>query len=611
MAWIRSASPWYAVRWRRFNTIIGIVALFLLLFVYMPPSAVPRIAIQQPIRWAPLNPEACPNVPPPVPIYRDAKDAQFKWRSVAEKYPVENLMTMSRSMPKRLRRVQHASLDRHVQTAKDEIRQAEVRNVFLRGWNSYKDRAWMKDELMPISGSWKNKFGGLAATLVDSLDTLWIMGLKQEFNTAVRAVMDISFNEPKLFSGERISVFETTIRYLGGLLSAYDLSGCRDRRLLDKAVELGEMLYKAFDQPNRVPPNHWNAQLAFEGVAQSNNVDGCLAELGSLTLEFTHLSQLTGDMRWYDAVQRITNLLDRQQNKTRLPGLWPKHVNLRTADFTQRSDFSLGAEADSAYEYLPKMIALLGGRETEQYERMWNHAADAASKHLLYRPMTPDDADVLLPGVVDSAGGAGSTPGVTAHSEHLGCFVGGMWALGGRLTGRDAQVDVGRALADGCAWAYRATPAGIAPESFVAVPCASRTRCAWNETVWRRESGGGLSEVPPPRGLAQVTDPKYLLRPEAVESIFYMYRVTGDARWKDVAWDMFQAIESATKTPFGNAELTSVLLEPAPQEDSMESFWFAETLKYLYLIFSDPGLISLDDYVFNTEAHPFTIPKPT
>ena len=601
MAWTKTAGPWYTVRWRRFNAIIVLVALFLLLFVYMPHAAVPRITGPAPIRWAPLNPETCPIVPPTVPTYQDANDAQFKWRAMTEKYPVQSLMTLSRSLPKRLRRVQHPSLDRHVQTARDKIRQDEVRNVFLRGWNSYKDRAWMKDELKPISGSWKNKFGGLAATLVDSLDTLWIMGLKQEFNTAVRAVMDISFNEPRLFSGEKISVFETTIRYLGGLLSAYDLSGCRDRRLLDKAVELGEMLYKAFDQPNRIPPNHWNAQLAFEGVPQSNNMDGCLAELGSLTLEFTHLSQLTGDMRWYDAVQRITDLLDEQQNKTRLPGLWPRHVNLNTADFTERGDFALGAEADSAYEYLPKMIALLGGGNAEQYARMWNYAADTASKHLLYRPMTPEDADILLSGTADAA----YSTGVTAHSEHLGCFVGGMWALGGRLTGNEAQVDTGRQLAEGCAWAYRATPAGIAPESFMTVPCASKARCAWNETLWSESRGG--SDVP--RGFTHITDPKYLLRPEAVESIFYMYRVTGDAKYKDVAWDMFQAIESATKTQFGNAELESVLQEPAPQHDSMESFWFAETLKYLYLIFSDPGLVSLDDFVFNTEAHPFTIPK--
>jgi mannosyl-oligosaccharide alpha-1,2-mannosidase len=603
MAWSNSARPWYTLRWRRFNALIGVVALFILLFFYMPHTAVPHIATAVPIHWAPLNPDTCPMVPPAVPIYRDANDARFKWRAVAERYPVEKLATLPTSSPQRLRRVQHPSLERHVQTAKDKIRQDEVRNTFLRGWNSYKDHAWMKDELRPISGLWKNKFGGLAATLVDSLDTLWIMGLKQEFSTAVRAVMDISFNEPKNFSGERISVFETTIRYLGGLLAAYDLSGCKDRRLLDKAVELGEMLYKAFDQPNRIPPNHWNAQIAFEGHPQSNNVDGCLAELGSLSLEFTHLSQLTGDMRWYDAVQRITDLLDSQQNKTRIPGLWPKHVNLNTADFTQRSDFALGAEADSAYEYLPKMMALLGGHDVDQYARMWNHAADAASEHLLFRPMTPEGADILLSGTADAVYGAG----LSAHSEHLGCFAGGMWALGGRLTGSEAQVETGRRLADGCAWAYRATPAGIAAESFMTVPCASRTRCAWNETLWAESRGS--SDVP--RGFTHITNPKYVLRPEAVESIFYMWRVTGDERYKDVAWDMFQAIEGATKTRYGNAELESVLQEPAPQHDSMESFWFAETLKYLYLTFSDPGLVSLDDYVFNTEAHPFTIPKPT
>ena len=111
----------------------------------------------------------------------------------------------------------------------------------------------MRDEIAPISGAYRDSFGGWAATLVDSLDTLWITGLRDEFELAVSAVKTIDFdNSPD----DEINVFETTIRYLGGFLSAFDLSG--HTVLLEKAIELGEMLYVAFDTPNRMPITRWN-----------------------------------------------------------------------------------------------------------------------------------------------------------------------------------------------------------------------------------------------------------------------------------------------------------------------------------------------------------------
>ena len=120
-------------------------------------------------------------------------------------------------------------------------------------------------------------------------------------------------------------------------------------------------------------------------------------------------------------------------------------------------------------------------------------------------------------------------------------------------------------------------------------------------------------------------DGRYILRPEAIESVFYMFRLTGETKYQDIAWDMFRAIEANTKTEFGSAALQDIMKTPPEKSDSMEvslehltrvrqaltspqSFWLAETLKYFYLIFSDHDEISLDDFVFNTEAHPFRIP---
>lgn len=107
-----------------------------------------------------------------------------------------------------------------------------------------------------------------------------------------------------------------------------------------------------------------------------------------------------------------------------------------------------------------------------------------------------------------------------------------------------------------------------------------------------------------PLGMVDVYDRRYQLRPEAIESVFYMYRLTGDPTWMDKAWTMFTAIEKHTRTAYASAALDDVTLMKPDQLDSMESFWLAETLKYFYLVFSDWELFDLDKWVLNTEAHP-------
>jgi len=112
-----------------------------------------------------------------------------------------------------------------------------------------------------------------------------------------------------------------------------------------------------------------------------------------------------------------------------------------------------------------------------------------------------------------------------------------------------------------------------------------------------------------PPGFADIGSKKYILRPEAIESVFIMYRVTGDDYWREKGWNMFKAIQNYTFTELGNTAIKDVTSSAPVALDEMESFWLAETLKYFYLLFSDPNLVSLDDYVLNTEAHPFKRPK--
>jgi mannosyl-oligosaccharide alpha-1,2-mannosidase len=163
------------------------------------------------------------------------------------------------------------------------------------------------------------------------------------------------------------------------------------------------------------------------------------------------------------------------------------------------------------------------------------------------------------------------------------------------------------------------------PETFFATPCKSRDHCKWDEARWkedvsrhfREHKGEDESDTASadsiiekerlPKGFTAVPDRRYILRPEAIESAFVLYRATGRADLVESAWDMFTAINKSTSTKLANSAVWDVTIadEELHKSDSMESFWLGETLKYFYLIFSEPGLVSLDEFVFNTEAHPF------
>ncbi|MCJ1307348.1 hypothetical protein MMC25_000994 [Agyrium rufum] len=541
-----------------------------------------------------------------------AEDEWIDWSQVPQHYPVsqESMKTLPAGRPANIPKIQHTFGYEDAEAKKVRLqRQAAVKESFQHTWQGYKKHAWMKDEVSPLTGGSQASFGGWAATLVDSLDTLWIMGFKEEFKEAVKAAAKINFSRS---SGDAINVFETTIRYLGGFLAAYDLSG--EKVLLQKAEELGEMLYFSFDTPNRMPMTPWHWKPAVKGALQEAGVSTLIAEIGSLSLEFTRLSQLTGNPKFFDAIQRISDLLDAQQNQTSLPGMWPFVINAAEGDFTQGSSFTLGAMSDSLYEYFPKQYVLLGGL-SDQYRKLYEGAINTVRKYNLFRPMNKDNLDILVSTAVDIRKGAVERD---SQGQHLVCFVGGMMGIASKIFGLDDDLKTARKLTDGCIWAYEASPNGIMPETFNAVAC--NDECMWDEKRWHQaildrnpacgedaEECVNLRRLPP--GMIEVSDRRYILRPEAIESVYIMYRITGDKVLQDKAWKMFSAIEKHTRTEIAHAALDDVMVPEPPKADKMESFWPAETLKYFYLIFSDPELISLDDYVFNTEAHPLRRPK--
>ncbi|KAF2663927.1 putative endoplasmic reticulum mannosyl-oligosaccharide 1,2-alpha-mannosidase [Microthyrium microscopicum] len=538
---------------------------------------------------------------------------RFKWSNVPTRYPVTSMIPLPSAIPHSIPKIQatfptETSTHRQERLAKLEA----VKSNFTHAWSGYKSKAWLKDEVAPLSGQALNPFGGWAATLVDALDTLWIMDMKEDFEEAVAAIDKIDFTTCAL---DEINVFETTIRYLGGFMAAYDLSGGQYPALLKKAAEMGSMLYKAFDTPNRMPITRWKFKDAVENVPQEAPDGILLAEIGSLTLEFTRLSQLTGDTKYYDAVQRIMSIFEDQQNKTKLPGMWPIQVNAKTEDFTGSQMFTIGGMADSAYEYLPKQYLLLNGGAT-QYKQMYESTLTTMKNHIFFRPMTIDGKDILFAGQVNSNGQVISA--TDPQAQHLGCFAGGMVALAAKAFNSEADLEVGKKLMEGCLWAYESMRGGIMPEIIHTLPCPDKlqVKCDWDQAKWvsaMTEKYGTtdvtsaeeqLQNLGLPHGIMTVDDSRYILRPEAIESVFILYRITGNATLQDRAWDMFNTIISKTKTSIAHAALNDCNAINPTKADRMESFWLAETLKYFYLIFSEPDLVSLDDYVLNTEAHP-------
>jgi mannosyl-oligosaccharide alpha-1,2-mannosidase len=313
-------------------------AFFLLTFYHLSHSTTTGSDVEQPV------PQQVPTTSPPPSIH-------YKWKEHLPKYPVTSLVSFPTGRPTPIPRVQFQfeAEDAGSKVVRERRLQI-VKEAFMHSWDGYKKNAWLKDEVAPVTGGYRSTFGGWGATLVDTLDTLWIMGMKEEFEEAVAAVIEIDFS---VVQQNPLNIFETTIRYLGGLLGAYDVSDGNYPALLRKAVEVGEVLYVAFDTPNRMPITRWSAD---DGRPQAEALEKTLvAEIGSLSLEFTRLSQLSGDMKYFDAIQRITDVFDKQQNLTKLPGMWPILVNARTEDFSRDTLFTLGGMADSVYEYLPKV----------------------------------------------------------------------------------------------------------------------------------------------------------------------------------------------------------------------------------------------------------------
>ena len=417
---------------------------------------------------------------------------------------------------------------------------AEVKAEFLHAWAGYKKYAWGHDDLKPLSKTHHDWYAQpLLMTPVDSLDTMIIMGMDEEA-AATRAyiVEHLSFDKDI-----DVQNFEITIRILGGLITNYQLTG--DKRLLSLAEDLGRRLLPVFESPTGMPYRYVNLKTGKVRNAVSNP-----AETGTLLLEFGALSKLTGNPVFYDKAKRALVETYKRRSKIGLVGEW---INVETGHWTNTDSHVSGA-IDSYYEYLLKCAVLFGDQDCKQ---MWADSIAAINKYLADEVKTEFKTELWY-GHADMNTGARKDPTFGA----LDAFFPAVLALSGDLTRAKRLQDSSFAM-----WKH----AGIEPEVF----------------DYRAK---------------QIKSPGYPLRPEIVESTYYLYHYTKDEKYLRMGAQMWRDFVKHCRTDEGYAALKNVTTKE--KSDSMQSFLFAETFKYFFLLFSPPNTLDFNQVVFNTEAHP-------
>ncbi|KAH7916186.1 glycoside hydrolase family 47 protein [Hygrophoropsis aurantiaca] len=444
-----------------------------------------------------------------------------------------------------------------------------TKRLFYHGFDHYMSHAFPLDELSPLTCTgrgpdWLNPAniatndvsGNFSLTLVDVLDTLVVMDDPPGFQDAVRNVIDwVSFDV-----NTKPQVFETTIRVLGGLLSGHIFASKPDQpfylpwyrdQLLTMAHDLGRRLLPAFATPTGIPYARLNLR---HGVLRGESLDTCTAGAGSLILEFATLSRLTGDDRFEKAAYKAFFALWNRKSEIGLVG---NSINIWTGAWIAPEVSGIGAGIDSFYEYALKWYIMSGEVE---FLDVWHDAYAAVMRYsrsadgYWYRMVNIHTGDQAY-NTLDS----------------LSAFWPGLQVLGG---------DVQNAIKSHMTY--------------------------WN--LWRRHSG--LPEVWDVNYM-QATSFQYPLRPEFVESTWYLYRATRDPYYLDIGERILKDLTVRAKVDCG---LTGIKdLRTNARDDRMESFALSETLKYLFLLFDEDNPLHRDDsnYVFTTEGHILTLPNDT
>ncbi len=429
----------------------------------------------------------------------------------------------------------------HAQQVNKARLAAEVRAEFLHAWKGYKQYAWGHDDLKPLSKTYHDWYAEpLLMTPVDALDTMYLMGLHNEADeTREYIATNLSFDKDIY-----VQNFEITIRLLGGLLSNYQHT-C-DARLLKLAEDLGNRLLPVFESPTGIPYRYVNLRTGKVRGEVTNP-----AEAGTLLIEFGVLSKYTHRPVFYDKAKRA--LVEVYKRRSAI-GLVGTRINVETGAWTN-TDSHISAEIDSYYEYLLKCWLLFDDRDCE---RMWRESVVAINRYLAEEVRAESYLRELW------YGHANMTTGDRTATTYgaLDAFFPAVLALSGDIARAKRLQQSSFRM-----WQVH----GIEPEEF-------------------------------DYKTFQVLSPGYPLRPEIVESTYYLYQYTKDPAYLRMGQVMFRDFVKHCRTDAGYAALTSVVTKE--KSDSMQSFLFAETFKYFYLLFAPPKKLNFKKFIFNTEAHP-------
>ncbi|PWN41325.1 glycoside hydrolase [Ceraceosorus guamensis] len=564
------------------------------------------------------------------------------------------------------RRAEAASRSAAAAFLSDDKKSEAIRLAFKDSWDAYVQDAWGYDEYHPLSHSGSNwsKEGPSGYLIVDAIDSLLIMGFKQEYERARDWIRD----ELDFEKDGRFNVFETTIRTLGGLLSASALctshalisahcSAGDSELFLSKAQDLAERLAPAFEATSTgIPLREVNLKTGESFEDADNRGLASLAEISSVQLEFKTLAHSTKTFRWWRLSERPMSAIRNALRTGASDGLLPIFINPRSGKFVL-SDVRLGSRGDSYYEYLAKQW-LITNRTEDVYRDMYDRAMSGIKKNLVKQSTSSNPPLLYTAEVVPRfvQGRQGPVWSILPKQDHLVCFLGGNLMLGAlsslrspsssssgsstanadwlrRLRTSDGELDntldqsdvmhanevedwaLGHEIIRTCYDTYRGTRTRLAPE-------IAHFRMPHEENAsfedWYIKQPPIDAETKRPA--AALIDARNILRPETVESLFIAYHLSGDPIYREWGWKIFESfvLHARVKQSGAFANVVDVMGSgpdgKAELEDRMETFWLAETLKYLYLLFSDQDLLPLDQWVFNTEAHPLPVfkqPFPT
>ena len=416
----------------------------------------------------------------------------------------------------------------------------EVKQEFLHSWNAYKKYAWGHDGLKPLSKTYYDWYSApLYMSLVDALDTMILMGLKEEADSVREFVATrLSFDHDIY-----VKNFEITIRLLGGLLSSYQLTG--DERLLKLADDLGTRLLPVFNSPTGMP--YVDVNLKTGAVRNPRTNPG---EIGTLLVEFGTLSKLTGKPVYYNVAKNAVVQVYNRRSSIGLVGTW---IDAETGKWLD-SDSHLSACIDSYYEYMVKCALLF---DDQDFKKMWDSSKAALNKYV---------ADEAPSGLWYGHADMNTGKRTKTWFGALDAFFPAVLALSG---------DVERAarLQESCLKMWNKY--GIEPEQF-----DYRKMDVPGDPKWER----------------------FFLNPEIMESAYYLYHFTQDPRYLQMGKTFLGGLKQHCRAEVGYAELKSAITKE--KTDRMESYFLAETLKYLYLLFAPPETLDFKKVMFNTEAHP-------